>query len=126
MSDAFNFADVLCDPVTVRTWVVNKLPNDIVSVTNAVSLHASKRWPLCIDPQGQAREWIKQQHTDATRQGSSRGSFSKSFKVLTPSTSSLARQLQAAVSKGHTVLMENVGERLDPILEPILLRQTYV
>ena len=123
MSDAFNFADVLSDPVTVRTWVVNRLPNDIVSVTNAVSMHASTRWPLCIDPQGQAREWIKQQH--APSPGSTRRlGGTPSFKALTPSSVGLARQLQAAVSAGTTVLMENVGESLDPMLDPILQRQT--
>ena len=35
------------------------LPNDQLSVENGVLTTRSQRWPLMIDPQGQANHWIR-------------------------------------------------------------------
>lgn len=35
------------------------------------------------------------------------------------------RTLENAIQFGQPVLLENVGEELDPALNPILLKQTY-
>ena len=35
------------------------LPNDPLSVENGVLTTRSQRWPLMIDPQGQANHWIR-------------------------------------------------------------------
>ena len=32
---------------------------DTFSVENAIIVNTSRRWPLMIDPQGQANKWIK-------------------------------------------------------------------
>lgn len=48
--------------MTIQQWQLQGLPSDAVSVENAVILANSARWPLCIDPQGQATAWIKRQH----------------------------------------------------------------
>ena len=36
-----------------------------------------------------------------------------------------ARTLENSIQFGTPVLLENVGEELDPLLEPLLLRQTF-
>ena len=46
---------VLGDAVEIRNWQ----PRDALSVENAVLVTNSKRWPLFIDPQGQANRWIR-------------------------------------------------------------------
>ena len=38
---------------------MRKLPNDKFSIENAIILDNSSRWPLMIDPQGQANRFIK-------------------------------------------------------------------
>jgi dynein heavy chain len=43
--------------VTIRDWLLAGLPNDGLSIDNAVIFSRSRRWPLCIDPQGQVCVW---------------------------------------------------------------------
>ena len=50
---------VLGDPVTIREWGIAGLPLDTLSIENAIFVTRSRRWPLMIDPQGQANRWIK-------------------------------------------------------------------
>ena len=49
----------LGDPVDIRRWQIYGLPRDALSVDNAIIVQYSRRWPLFIDPQGQANKWIK-------------------------------------------------------------------
>jgi dynein heavy chain len=58
-SPTFKLATVLGNPVTIRDWVIDGLPNDSFSVDNGIIISSSRRWPLLIDPQGQANKWIK-------------------------------------------------------------------
>jgi len=43
----------------VREWLIASLPNDSFSIENGIIIANARRWPLCIDPQGQANKWIK-------------------------------------------------------------------
>jgi dynein heavy chain, axonemal len=58
-SGRFSLTDALGDPVQIRNWTLFGLPNDGFSVDNGVIVAAARRWPLMIDPQGQANKWIK-------------------------------------------------------------------
>lgn len=49
----------MSDPVKVRSWQIAGLPKDNLSVENGVIVQFSRRWPLFIDPQGQANKWVK-------------------------------------------------------------------
>lgn len=59
ISEEFSVAGVLSDPVQVRDWNIWGLPTDAQSVENAIFATNGRRWPLIIDPQGQANNWIK-------------------------------------------------------------------
>lgn len=54
-----NPVNILGDPVTIRQWQLDGLPRDYLSTENAVLVFCSRRWPLFIDPQGQANKWVK-------------------------------------------------------------------
>jgi hypothetical protein len=42
---------VLGEPVTIRSWLLDGLPNDSLSIDNAIIISKTRRWPLMIDPQ---------------------------------------------------------------------------
>jgi len=58
-SGKFSLERVLGNAVMIRNWGLFGLPNDSFSVENAIINDKTRRWPLFIDPQGQANKWIK-------------------------------------------------------------------
>ena len=109
----FSLAEILGDPVSIRNWRIFGLPADSYSTDNAIILHSSRRWPLMIDPQGQANKWIKNMEKG------------NQVHVLKMSNSNYLRTLETAIQFGQPVLLENVQEELDAVLEPVLLKQTF-
>ena len=55
----FDFCDFMAKPTVVRDWNIQGLPNDGFSTENGVIVTRGSRWPLMVDPQGQAIKWIK-------------------------------------------------------------------
>ena len=47
------------DTAVVRDWNIQGLPSDSLSTENGIFVTRSRRWPLMIDPQGQANRWIR-------------------------------------------------------------------
>ena len=47
---------VLGEPVKIRDWTIDGLPNDSFSIDNGIMMSKARRWPLLIDPQGQVRK----------------------------------------------------------------------
>uniref|UniRef100_A0A670IKK4 Dynein axonemal heavy chain 1 n=1 Tax=Podarcis muralis TaxID=64176 RepID=A0A670IKK4_PODMU len=103
----------LGDPVKIRSWQIAGLPNDTLSVENGMITQFSQRWTLFIDPQGQANKWIKNLERDS------------GLDTSKLSDRDFLRSLENAIRFGKPFLLENVGEELDPALEPVLLKQTY-
>ncbi|KAK2091252.1 Dynein heavy chain 1, axonemal, partial [Saguinus oedipus] len=89
------------------------LPNDTLSVENGVINQFSQRWTHFIDPQNQANKWIKNMEKD------------NGLDVFKLSDRDFLRSMENAIRFGKPCLLENVGEELDPALEPVLLKQTY-
>uniref|UniRef100_A0A665VEB7 Dynein axonemal heavy chain 7 n=1 Tax=Echeneis naucrates TaxID=173247 RepID=A0A665VEB7_ECHNA len=103
----------LGDPVKIRAWTIAGLPSDSFSIDNGIIISNARRWPLMIDPQGQANKWVKNMEK------------ANSLHIIKLSDANFVRTLENCIQFGTPVLLENVGEELDPILEPLLLRQTF-
>ena len=53
-SATFSLNATLGDPVNIRAWQIAGLPIDNFSIDNGIIVSNSRRWPLMIDPQGNA------------------------------------------------------------------------
>jgi dynein heavy chain len=104
---------VLGEPVKIRQWRIDGLPTDSFSTDNAITVFNAGRWPLMIDPQGQANKWIRNTEGD------------NNLQIIKLSEGSYLRTLENAIQFGYPVLLENIQEELDPSLEPVLLKQTF-
>lgn len=56
--EEFSLLKVLGDPLAVREWQIWGLPVDDYSTENGILATRGKRWPLAIDPQGQANKCV--------------------------------------------------------------------
>ncbi|KAJ8389320.1 hypothetical protein AAFF_G00121850 [Aldrovandia affinis] len=63
-SPSFSFAAFLSKPTSVRSWNIQGLPSDAFSTENGVIVTRGNRWPLMVDPQGQALKWIKNMESE--------------------------------------------------------------
>jgi dynein heavy chain len=65
-SGKFSLQNVLSDALTIGIWTdQQQLPNDDFSIDNAIIMKNSSRWPLMIDPQIQANNWVKIMEKDS-------------------------------------------------------------
>uniref|UniRef100_A0A8C7T925 Dynein axonemal heavy chain 12 n=1 Tax=Oncorhynchus mykiss TaxID=8022 RepID=A0A8C7T925_ONCMY len=112
-SDDFSLSKTLGDPIKIRAWNISGLPTDSFSIDNGVIVSNARRWPLMIDPQGQANKWVKNSEKD------------NNLSVIKLTDGDYMRTLENCIQFGTPLLLENVGEELDPSLEPLLLKQTF-
>lgn len=61
---ALNITNMLVESATVSEWTLQGLPNDELSVQNALIATTSRSYPLLIDPQSQGKMWIKNKESN--------------------------------------------------------------
>ncbi|XP_037090995.1 dynein heavy chain 10, axonemal-like [Pollicipes pollicipes] len=110
MSQPFLLERVLTDDVEISKWNSEGLPPDELSVQNGILTTQGSRFPLCIDPQQQALNWIKKKEQN------------NNLKVVTFSDSDFLRQLEVAIKYGFPVLVQDVEEYIDPVIDNVLER----
>ncbi|XP_029367943.1 dynein heavy chain 6, axonemal [Echeneis naucrates] len=114
ISSSFSLINILGDPFVIRQWNTEGLPRDTVSTENGILVTGGRRWPLMIDPQDQANRWIRSKEAK------------HGLKVMKLTDSNFLCILKNAIQLGTPVLLEELKETLDPALEPILLKQTFM
>lgn len=114
-------------------WNLQGLPSDDLSIQNGIVVTKASRYPLLIDPQGQGKTWIKNREKDQqlqVRTDQEHENQDSKIRVLTvgpsvPQVTSLNHKyfrshLEDSLSLGRPLLLEDVGEELDPVLDNIL------
>eukprot|EP01091_Cochliopodium_minus_P010435 TRINITY_DN2760_c1_g1_i1.p1 TRINITY_DN2760_c1_g1~~TRINITY_DN2760_c1_g1_i1.p1 ORF type:complete len:4604 (+),score=1553.39 TRINITY_DN2760_c1_g1_i1:76-13887(+) len=102
--------EYLSHPDERMTWRENSLPADDLSTENAIMLKRFNRYPLMIDPSGQAIEFLMNQFADK--------------KIIKTSflDSSFMKNLESALRFGCPIVVQDV-ENIDPVLNPILNKE---
>eukprot|EP00899_Mesostigma_viride_P018540 jgi/Mesvir1/26688/Mv20468-RA.1 len=109
VSDNFHLGALLTSDVELSQWASEGLPSDELSVQNGILTNRSSRFPLCIDPQMQAVNWIKK------KEGKNLEGRVKTFH-----DPDFLKQLEMAIQYGFAFLFENVDEYIDPVIDPVL------
>ncbi|CBH10362.1 dynein heavy chain, putative [Trypanosoma brucei gambiense DAL972] len=121
LSEGFTIQHLLTDEVSISQWASDGLPSDDLSVQNGILTTMSTqppgrgkkagrvRFPLCIDPQMQAVNWIKRQHKSNPR-----------FECASFSDADFLKRLEFAIQYGNPFLFEGVDEFIDPIIDSVL------
>ncbi|OQR86956.1 flagellar inner arm dynein 1 heavy chain alpha [Achlya hypogyna] len=113
-TDPFKLESSLTNDATVQKWVAEGLPADEHSVQNGILTTKASRFPLCIDPQQQAVTWIKRREEK------------NNLTVKTLNDGDFMKHLELAIQFGNPFLFEAVDEELDPILDPVLEKSTFM
>ncbi|XP_050529246.1 dynein beta chain, ciliary-like [Daktulosphaira vitifoliae] len=100
---------LLTDDAQIAAWNNEGLPNDRMSSENATILTNSDRWPLIVDPQSQGIKWVKNK-------------YGKALKVTRLSFKNYLSIIENCVRDGHVLLIENIGENIDPVLDNVIGR----
>lgn len=133
-TDNYNLIAILADTYEIRLWNTHGLPRDKVSTENAIFVTQASRWSLMIDPQEQVVYKIARIFDGLTKLCSMHlkairwirnMELENNLKVCKLTDASLMRVLEASIRLGTPVLLQEVGETLDPSLEPILLKEIY-
>lgn len=62
MQEELDLINFLVTNDKIGSWLLQGLPNDELSKQNGIIIEKSKRFPLIIDPQNQARTWLERMY----------------------------------------------------------------
>ncbi|CAH0480997.1 unnamed protein product [Peronospora belbahrii] len=110
-----SFVDYLSHPNEQLEWQISDLPSDELCYENAIILQRFHRFPLIVDPSGQANNFIMKYYSLKTNAKIAQTSFLDS---------SFMKVLASAIRFGTALLVHEV-ENIDPILNPVLNRELY-
>ncbi|KAI9105868.1 dynein heavy chain [Phlyctochytrium arcticum] len=105
-----SISSYLCTADERLAWHANDLPADDLCTENAIILKRFNRYPLLIDPAGQATTYLQNEYK------------SKRITVTSFLDDSFLKVLESALRFGTPLLVQDV-EHLDPILNPVLNRE---
>lgn len=109
-TETYDFANVLGVEIEINRWQLCGLSKNRFAVENAIILKNSEQWCLFIDSQNQINQWIKriEEKNDLT--------------IIKLTDPDYVSTIERRIESGDPILLENVGERLEVALEPILLK----
>ncbi len=92
------------------SWQAKSLPSDELCTENAIMLNRFDRYPLIIDPSGQATKFLMEEYKD------------RKISVTSFLDEAFLKNLESALRFGTPLLIQDV-EHLDPILNAVLNKE---
>uniref|UniRef100_W5K6M6 Dynein axonemal heavy chain 10 n=1 Tax=Astyanax mexicanus TaxID=7994 RepID=W5K6M6_ASTMX len=108
LSQPFRIESLLTDEVEISRWGSESLPPDELSVQNGILTTRASRFPMCIDPQQQALNWIKKKEEK------------NNLKISSFNDPDFLKQLEMAIKYGFPFLFQDVDEYIDPVIDNVL------
>ncbi|KAE8635010.1 hypothetical protein XENTR_v10002490 [Xenopus tropicalis] len=108
LSQPFRIESLLTDDVEISRWGSEGLPPDELSIQNGILTTRASRFPLCIDPQQQALNWIKRKEEK------------NNLKISSFNDPDFLKQLEMAIKYGFPFLFQDVDEYIDPVIDNVL------
>ncbi|OMJ74343.1 hypothetical protein SteCoe_26764 [Stentor coeruleus] len=124
-AEDFSLEKILATPVQIQDWNIAGLPTDSVSVVNGIIAVTSQRWPLMIDPQMQAHNWIKNMEKVNDIKILKMRNFEDNSDKSKKEAKEFIRLLEQCISNGKPILFEDLGESLDPTVDPVISKQYF-
>jgi dynein heavy chain len=106
----------LVDVGTIGDWNMQGLPTDPLSTQNGILVTKSTRYPLLIDPQGQALSWIRNREADDLPLWNGQS-------LVELSDPKLKEKLEFCMGNGRSLIIVGVEDEIDPMLDPVLEKQ---
>ena len=104
----FNVTGLLTNEVEISKWGSEGLPADELSVQNGIMTTQASSFPLCIDPQQQALNWVLKRES------------ANGLKVCTFNDGDFLKHLELAIKYGFPFLFRDVDEYIDPVIDNVL------
>ncbi|XP_019756852.1 dynein axonemal heavy chain 8 [Dendroctonus ponderosae] len=105
---SLNIIESLTDIATIGEWNIQGLPTDDLSIQNGIIVTTASRYPLLIDPQNQGKSWVKDKEKN------------NQLIVTSLNDKYFRNHIEDAVSLGYPMIIEDIGEELDPVLDNVL------
>eukprot|EP00956_Cyclotella_meneghiniana_P009264 scaffold12733_cov74-Cyclotella_meneghiniana.AAC.6 len=106
----------LADVGTIGDWNMDGLPTDPLSTQNGILVTSSKRFPLLVDPQGQALSWIKNKERANLPTWNGQN-------VVDLSDPKLKDKLEFCMGDGKSLIIVGVEDEIDPMLDPVMEKE---
>ena len=110
ISEDLKIINILITPGQILTFKSEGLPADPFSTENSAIITACTRWPLIIDPQMQAINWLK-------------GKSDKK-KFVQYKSYGWDKAMGEAIEAGDMLVIEDIDDDLDPLVIPLLAKET--
>lgn len=108
-SKEFVFTELFGDSYQIGKWHADGLPQDQMSINNALVAEKTKQFCLLIDPQMQGTEWLKRAHTAAG-----------TLTATTEAAPAYKKSVELAIEMGRTVVIEQAGATVGAGLQSLL------
>jgi dynein heavy chain len=132
MTEGMQPLKMLVDDAGIAQWANEGLPSDSMSIQNGAIVCNCKRWPILIDPQLQGIKWIKKKHVIEVYQQKPEEMPDEEWIPPPPTVKEIAvvqlsqtrylNSVELAIENGDALMIENLGNDIDAVLEPVLSR----